>query len=73
MAAENSGWAGGSGDVMMRHMRPPENDRVLDWHDELRRIEREFVELPNEARAAVLQLVRLFQDEDGAASEDRAA
>ena len=59
---------------MIRHMRPPENDRVLDWHDELRRIEDAFAELPTEARAAVLQLVRLFQDEDGgSASEDRAA
>jgi hypothetical protein len=73
MAAENSGSANGSGDPMMRHMRPPENDRVLDWHDELRRIEDEFADLPNEARAAVLQLVRLFQDEDGGASENRAA
>ena len=73
MAAENSGWSDGSGYLMMRHMRPPENDRVLDWHDELRRIEDAFAELPTEARAAVLQLVQLFQDEDGGASEDRAA
>jgi hypothetical protein len=73
MAAENSGWADGSGDLMMRHMRPPENDRVLDWRDELQRIEHDFPDLPNEARAAVLQLVRLFQDEDGGASEDQAA
>jgi len=58
---------------MMRPMRPPENDRVLDWRDELQRIEHEFADLPTEARAAVLQLVQLFQDEDGGASEDRAA
>ena len=73
MAAENSGWADGSGDLMTEAMRLPENDRVLDWHDELRRIEHEFADLPDEARAAVLRLVQLFQDEDGGASQDQAA
>ncbi len=74
MAAENPGWFGGSDDLMMRYMRPPENDRVLDWHEELRRIEDEFADLPTEARAAVEQLVHLFEDEDGgSASENRAA
>lgn len=69
----SDGLAGGARDLMMRYLRPPENDRVLDWRDEVQRIEHAFADLPTEARAAVLQLVRFFQDEDGGASEDRAA
>ncbi len=53
-------------------MRQPDNDRVLDWHEELRRIEPELADLPDEARVAVLRLVELFVDED-TDSSDRAA
>jgi len=53
-------------------MRQPDEDRVLDWHEELRRIERQFADLPAEARQAVRQVVERFRVED-AAARNRAA
>jgi len=47
-------------------LAPLDEDRVLDWHDELRRIERRLAELPDEARIAVQQVVERFRAEDGA-------
>jgi hypothetical protein len=58
---------------MTAMLRQPDDDRVLDWHDELRRIEGRFSELPASARLAVLRLVQLFRDEDGQAAQNRAA
>jgi len=53
-------------------LRRPDEDRVLDWRDELRRIERRLPDLPVEARVAVKRVLERFQAED-AASEGRAA
>ncbi|MGH2935733.1 MAG: hypothetical protein ACRDL2_14640 [Gaiellaceae bacterium] len=50
-------------------MRLSDSDRVVDWRDEWRRIERDFERLPAEARAAVLRLVEHFRAEDGGAGE----
>jgi len=55
--------AGGQDPSMLA---PLDEDRVLDWHDELRRIERRLAELPDEARIAVQQVVERFRAEDGA-------
>jgi len=53
-------------------MRQGDDDRVLDWHEELRRIEQRFADLPQEARIAVQRVVERFRAED-AAVQDRAA
>ena len=45
-------------------MLRPAEDRVLDWRDELRRIERRFPDLPIEARVAVKRVIERFQAED---------
>jgi len=47
-------------------MRQPDEDRVLDWHEELRRIERHFPDLPVAARRAVVRVVERFRAEDAA-------
>lgn len=60
-----------AGARMTPMLRPPDSDRVLDWRDEWRRIERRLADLPVEARVAVLQLVERFRSED--AAQDRAA
>jgi hypothetical protein len=39
-------------------------DRILDWREELRRLEPELPELPAAAREAVLATVRRFLRED---------
>ena len=39
-------------------------DRILDWHEELHRLEPELSELPEEARRAVEALVEGFLHED---------
>jgi hypothetical protein len=53
-------------------LRQHETERIVDWHDEWRRIENVLAELPAEARIAVKQLVQEFEAEDSA-SRDRAA
>jgi hypothetical protein len=42
-------------------------DRVLDWQDELLRIEPRLVELPVAARQAIRDVVAAFQLEDAGA------
>ncbi len=39
-------------------------DRILDWHEELYRLEPELPDLPEEARRAVHALVESFRCED---------
>ena len=46
---------------------PASRERVLDWHDELRRIEPELSGLPPAARELILELVAHFAAEDAAA------
>jgi len=53
-------------------MRQPDEELILDWREELRRIERHFADLPEGARLAVLRVVERFRAED-AAVRDRAA
>jgi hypothetical protein len=55
--------------VKVMPMRPSDSDRILDWRDEWRRIERDFEHLPVEARAAVLRLLEQFHAEDVGAGE----
>ena len=56
----------------MTSMWQSDEDRILDWHEELRRIQNRFADLPVEARQAVLRVVERFRAEDDA-SRDRAA
>jgi hypothetical protein len=53
-------------------LRQSDTDRVLDWHDEWRRIEHQLAELPTEARKAVLRLVESFRAEDSAVRDHAA-
>jgi hypothetical protein len=53
-------------------LRRPAEDRVVDWRDEMRRIERQLPDLPVEARAAVQQVLERFRAED-AGSRGKAA
>jgi len=46
----------------------PARERVLDWHEELLRIEPELVGLPAAARLAVLVVLVDFLEEDVAAA-----
>jgi hypothetical protein len=39
-------------------------DRVLDWHDELRRVTPRLAELPLAARLAIAEVVATFARED---------
>jgi hypothetical protein len=41
-------------------------DRVLDWQDEMRRLEPRLLELPAAAREAIREVVAAFQLEDAA-------
>jgi len=43
-------------------------DRVLDWHDELRRLTPRLAELPLAARLAIAEVVASFAREDANAS-----
>lgn len=54
-------------------MTPAPLDRVLDWRDELLRIEARLGELPQAARVAVLEVVYGFLAEDCPDPERRAA
>jgi len=63
---------GVGGATSMSSMRQLDDDRILDWHEELRRIQTRFADLPVEARQAVLRVVERFRAED-AASRGRAA
>ncbi len=42
------------------------HDRVLDWHEELRRIAPRLLELPIAARLAIYDTVEQFLQEDAA-------
>lgn len=63
---------GAGRDTNMTSMWQSDEDRILDWHEELRRIQNRFADLPVEARQAVLRVVERFRAEDDA-SRDRAA
>jgi hypothetical protein len=45
-------------------MSPERRDRILDWHDELRRLTPRLTELPLAARLAVREVVATFERED---------
>ena len=47
-------------------MPPDRRDRILDWHDELRRVTPLLAELPLAARLAIAEVVATFAREDAA-------
>ena len=50
-------------------MPPERRDRILDWHDELRRLIPRLPELPVAARLAVIEVVATFEREDADRSD----
>lgn len=52
-------------------MTAEHRDRILDWRDELRRLEPNLPQLPLAARRAVRELVEAFLVEDAGEDRDR--